>query len=148
MSKHLYEISGEYRGGLAGTGRLTAKSFEVAFSAPKDLGGAGEGTNPEELFGAAANACYLITLHAIFQFQKIEGITVSNSTQVEVEVSQPGNLKITRLRHFPRVKGLLDSAAKDRVFAALNRAEEMCVVGNTVRNNIEISIHPRFEEGK
>src|SRR3954471_23066563 len=37
---------------------------------PKELGGSGEGTNPEQLFAAGFAACFLSALHAVGRSEK------------------------------------------------------------------------------
>ncbi|MFJ9844087.1 osmotically inducible protein OsmC [Kitasatospora sp. NPDC101155] len=51
------EVAGEGRNG--GTARSTDGLLEHRLSIPKELGGAGDATNPEQLFAAGWAACYL-----------------------------------------------------------------------------------------
>jgi osmotically inducible protein OsmC len=46
-------------GGRNGTVKTSDGSFDLTFASPKELGGSGNGNNPEQLFAAGYAGCYL-----------------------------------------------------------------------------------------
>ncbi len=58
-TKVLYSTSAVATGGRDGRARTTDGSFEVALAVPKELGGNGQGNNPEQLFASGFAACFL-----------------------------------------------------------------------------------------
>lgn len=57
--KILYSTSSTATGGRDGKARTTDGSFEVTLGTPKELGGSGQGNNPEQLFASGYAACFL-----------------------------------------------------------------------------------------
>ena len=65
--------------GAGRDGRSVVKDSDLDFTmtAPKEMGGSGEGANPEQLFAAGYAACYHSALKAV---AKDKGVDVENST--------------------------------------------------------------------
>jgi hypothetical protein len=47
--QHEFRVTGHWQGGRAGQGETVAEHVSTMISLPKELGGAGRGTNPEEM---------------------------------------------------------------------------------------------------
>lgn len=60
--KKLYTAEIVAVGGREGKVYSPDHSFDMAIHKPKELGGSGEGTNPEQLLAAAWSACFLSAL--------------------------------------------------------------------------------------
>src|SRR5260370_31957806 len=58
MAKVLYTANAHVTGGRDGHGRTTDGELEVDLRVPKEMGGAGGGTNPEQLFAVGYAACF------------------------------------------------------------------------------------------
>ena len=59
MTKALYTAEAHVTGGRAdGHGRTSDGELEVDLRLPKEMGGQGDGTNPEELFAVGYAACF------------------------------------------------------------------------------------------
>ena len=56
-SKLMYQTTAINTGGRNGESHLPDGSFSVKVSTPKQMGGPGQGTNPEQLFAAGWSAC-------------------------------------------------------------------------------------------
>ena len=146
MSSCSYQVNSEYVGGLDGVGRVQAQGFELAFSAPKELHGAGQGTNPEELLTAAASACYLITLATILKFQGIEVRRISNKTEMDLKSTLP--MRITQIRHRPVIVVASGCSAETRakIEALIQRSEQACLVGQSLKPSVFITVAASIEE--
>ena len=71
-AEHAFECEGQWQGMLMkGAGSVRAGQIAHAITVPREMGGSGQGSNPEELLVAAANSCYLMTLAAVLQ---VEGV--------------------------------------------------------------------------
>ncbi|WP_395687212.1 organic hydroperoxide resistance protein [Aestuariivirga sp.] len=55
----LYTAHATSTGGRDGRGKTDDGKLDVALSLPKEMGGDGKGTNPEQLFAVGYSACYL-----------------------------------------------------------------------------------------
>ncbi|MPT24579.1 MAG: Ohr family peroxiredoxin [Starkeya sp.] len=58
-TKILYSTSATATGGRDGRSRTADGSLDVVLASPKELGGNGQGNNPEQLFAAGYAACFL-----------------------------------------------------------------------------------------
>ncbi|AZG47393.1 organic hydroperoxide resistance protein [Gordonia insulae] len=80
----VYTISSKAAGGgrdgevVSATGQI-----DLALQPPKEMGGSGEGSNPEELFSAGYAACFLGALRAT---SKQAGTPVSDDSTVTVTI--------------------------------------------------------------
>jgi osmotically inducible protein OsmC len=104
--KVLYTAHGSATGGRDGKGRTDDGKVDVTLSVPKEMGGVGTGTNPEQLFSVGYSACYLGALKFVAGKEKIKiddnakvsanvGIGERDDKQgfgltVDLEVSLPG----------------------------------------------------------
>lgn len=136
MSHH-FQTTATWTGGLEGNGSFTAHGLESRFSAPKNLGGAGVGTNPEELLLGAASTCFLITLAAVLSRRKIPFVRLALKSELEVVVD--GGLKATRVLHFPRVQlaAGTDELVQAETLKAIEAAEANCLVARAMSGNVD-----------
>jgi lipoyl-dependent peroxiredoxin len=61
----IYTTSAIASGGRDGHAATTDGSLDVKLARPKELGGKGNGNNPEQLFAAGYAACFLSSMHSI-----------------------------------------------------------------------------------
>src|SRR5262245_23693442 len=94
---HGFVARATWTGALAGASELAAPGLRTAVSASDELGGAGRGTNPEELFASAAASCYLMTLAIELQRRAlaVRELTVAS----ELAVQRHRGARITALVH-------------------------------------------------
>jgi peroxiredoxin-like protein len=136
---HTYTITGTWTGDRNSVGLIKTPAFEVQFSAPSNMGGPGEGTNPEELLLGAASGCYLITLSAILTKRKISFTKIDLSSEAFVE--EDGGLRVDRIEHRPTI--YLDKAADEaQVLTYAEHAEHACMVSSALRGNVEVTVIP------
>ena len=135
--KNLYTAealaSGDGRDGTAVTkdGKLS-----VALASPLELGGNGEGTNPEQLFAAGYAACFIGALKAVAGMQKITlpaDLAIDSSVDLG-KVGQGYGIAATLNVSIP---GMERDAAQKLVDAA----HQVCPYSNATRNNIDVRLH-------
>ena len=81
--KAVYTAHGSATGGRDGKGRTDDGKVDVTLSVPKEMGGTGTGTNPEQLFSVGYSACYLGALKFVAGKEKIK---VSDDAKVSANV--------------------------------------------------------------
>src|SRR3954471_5343142 len=73
MAQVLYTAEATVTGGRAnGHGRTTDGLLDVQLRSPKEMGGEGDGTNPEQLFAVGYAACFEGALGAVARREKVE----------------------------------------------------------------------------
>jgi Ohr subfamily peroxiredoxin len=103
---------------------------------PKELGGPGGGTNPEQLFAAGYAACFHSALRLAARQAKIEvGLTEVNAkVGLGKYDDKPGmHLKVELIA---RVPGVDQAVAEQLVHAA----HQLCPYSNATRGNIEVAV--------
>jgi Ohr subfamily peroxiredoxin len=130
----LYTAKVDVRSGRDGSihsddGRLDAR---LAF--PKNLGGDGNGTNPEQLFGAGYAACFGSTLAAI---GKAEQIPLTNvSIQSEVDMLHEAGTYDLAVRLVVRADGI----GRDALEGLIEKARQACPYARATRTSLATSI--------
>jgi lipoyl-dependent peroxiredoxin len=132
----IYTTSAIAVGGRDGNTGTTDGRFEVKVSRPKELGGKGDGTNPEQLFASGYAACFLSSM----QLLALRG-----------EANVPANAEVMATVGFgPRSEGglgieialdiTLPGVARREAEALIEKAHEICAYSNATRNNVAIKL--------
>lgn len=135
LEKVLYTAHATATGGRDGTARSSDGLLDVKLTPPKEMGGAGTGVNPEQLFAAGYSACFLGAMKFV---AGKEGITVPADAKIEGAVSigpipQGFGIKAELKISLP---GMDKAAAQDLV----NKAHQVCPYSNATRGNIEVTL--------
>ena len=139
LEKILYTARATTSGGRR-NGRSTSSDGQLAvtLNAPTELGGSGDGTNPEQLFAAGYSACFLGAMQFVAGTQKI---ALSPQTSIVADVGF-GPLADGR-KGFGIVVAMqitvpgLERAAAEALVAA---AHEVCPYSNATRGNVDVSL--------
>jgi Ohr subfamily peroxiredoxin len=124
-------------GGRAeGHGRTSDGRLEVDLRLPKEMGGAGDGTNPEELFAVGYAACFEGALGVVGRREHAEVGDVSITSHVSLLPNeQKGfDLAVALDVSLPQVS---DPEEAVRIVAA---AHQVCPYSNATRGNIEVTL--------
>lgn len=123
-------------GGRNGHVKSTSGRIDLDTRHPKEMGGTGEGTNPEELFSAAYAACFLGALRLV---AGNADIALDDATDITVEVGfgkDPAGgfgLTGTITGYLP---GLEQSVADDLVA----QAHQACPYSKATRGNVAVDV--------
>lgn len=123
-------------GGREGHVKSSTGKIDLNTNHPKEMGGSGEGTNPEELFSAGYAACFLGALRLVAKNEKIELDDASGITaQVGFGKDPAGGFAINAhlIGYLP---GLEQSAADE----LMNKAHEVCPYSKATRGNIDVTL--------
>jgi len=132
LDKVLYTARTHATGGRDGNGRSDDGRIEVKLSSP---GAAGNGTNPEQLFGVGYSACFLGAMKAVAP--KV-GVTVPADTAIDAEV----DLGPTSLGYgiAVRLKITVPGLERAKAEQLVAEAHKVCPYSNATRNNIAVDI--------
>jgi Ohr subfamily peroxiredoxin len=129
-----YTTKATTKGGRNGRAVLDNGGLALAMALPKEMGGAGDGHNPEQLFALGYSSCYGQAILALGKKHDIDGADarvtcavtldkddISFALKVELTVSIPG-------------------ADKDKVKALVEDAHRICPYSRATRGNIPVTL--------
>ena len=123
-------------GGRDGHVRSSDGKIDLDTRPPKEVGGSGEGVNPELLFSAGYSACFLGALRLVARNDKVD---VDDATSVTAQVgfgpdSEGGfGLTVQLIGYLP---GLEQSVADD----LMGKAHQVCPYSKATRGNIDVKL--------
>jgi lipoyl-dependent peroxiredoxin len=135
LIKSLYTARATAHGGRSGHAVSSDGVLDVDIRPPKEMGGPGGATNPEQLFAAGYAACFQSALAVVGRRQ---GVDTSGSL-VEADVSIgtiPGGgygLAVTIKITIPGVDG-------DTTRSLAEAAHQVCPYSNATRGNIDVTL--------
>ncbi|GGS73706.1 organic hydroperoxide resistance protein [Streptomyces griseoviridis] len=120
--------------GRDGRVRTDDGKLDVVVNPPKEMGGSGAGTNPEQLFAAGYSACFQGALGVV---ARQEGVDISGSTvtaKVGIGKNDEGfGLIVEISAALPAVD---DATARD----LLEKAHRVCPYSKATRGNITVTL--------
>jgi lipoyl-dependent peroxiredoxin len=137
MSRVLYTAKATVTGGRAeGHGRTDDGALDVQLRLPKELGGDGGGTNPEELFAVGFASCFESAMGVIGRREKVEVGDVSIDSRVSLLPTEERGFKLAVELDvtLPQVQ---DPEQAARIVAA---AHKVCPYSNATRGNIDVKL--------
>ena len=127
-----YTANATATGGREGIAKSDDGRLDVKLSTPKNLGGDdGQGTNPEQLFGAGYAACFIGALKHVAGAEKI---TLPSDLYINSEVSIgpiEGGFGIA-----VKLSISLGDMDKAQAEALVEKADQVCPYSNATRGNI------------
>jgi lipoyl-dependent peroxiredoxin len=132
IEKVLYTAKTHTTGGREGASRSSDGRLDVKLSTPGSLG---EGTNPEQLFGAAWSACFIGALTGAARAQQL-ALPVGTSVDAEIDLGTGDNAYFLQARLNVSLPGLDAEVAQ----ALVERAHQSCPYSKATRGNIDVVI--------
>lgn len=136
-TKILYSTSATATGGRDGQARTTDGSFEVTLGTPKELGGNGQGNNPEQLFASGYAACFIGAMKFVAAQGQHARVPADASVTATVGIGPRSDkgfgLAVELVVSLP---GLDRDAAE----ALVAEADTVCPYSHAVRGNIDVKI--------
>lgn len=106
---------------------------------PKEMGGSGDGVNPELLFSAGYAACFLGALRLVAKNEKVTLDEASGITaKVGIGKGEDGGFGLT-VELIGYLPGLEQSAADD----LMEKAHGVCPYSKATRGNIDVSLRAK-----
>src|SRR6195952_1630483 len=102
---------------------------------PKEMGGSGDGTNPEQLFAAGYAACFLSAIHGVGRATKVDTKDAGVSASVSIgKISERGfGLAVELDVYLPNVPA-------DRRQEVIDLAHQTRPYSNATRGNIDVAL--------
>lgn len=135
LEKIDYTAEATTTGGRDGHAKTSDGKVDLGLALPREMGGTGEGTNPEQLFACGYSACFLSALKFVAGKEKVAvprdaaitarvgiGSTPTGfGLQVELRISLPG-------------------IARDEAQTLVDKAHTVCPYSNATRGNIDVTL--------
>ncbi|MGM0827679.1 MAG: organic hydroperoxide resistance protein [Bacillota bacterium] len=133
IEKKLYTATVNVQGGRDGKAVSSDENLNVDLRYPKELGGNGSGTNPEQLFAAGFAACFEGAMGTVLRKKNIkaEGITIASHVTLGKDADDGYVLAITM---DITIKGVETSMTEEIVA----EAHKVCPYAKATRGNIEV----------
>jgi Ohr subfamily peroxiredoxin len=109
--------------------------LDVIVNPPKELGGSGAGTNPEQLFAAGYSACFQSALGVVGRQAKADLSDSRVTAKVGLGKTGDGGFGLT-----VELAVLLPNVDAATAKTLVEKAHEVCPYSNATRGNIEVSL--------
>jgi osmotically inducible protein OsmC len=123
--------SGREGRAVSSDGRL-----DVVLAAPRELGGSGAGTNPEQLFAAGYAACFASALGLVARQRRVEGFDASVTADVSLSGNGRQGFGLAVVLRVELPAGF--DEALGREFVGI--AHQVCPYSNATRGNIPVEL--------
>jgi lipoyl-dependent peroxiredoxin len=136
VEKVLYTARATAEGGRDGRTATDDGKLDVTVAPQKELGGTGDGTNPEQLFAAGFASCFHSALKTVARKtrQDVDGSTVTAEVGIGPINGGTGyGLEVALVVSLPT----LERAAAEELVA---KAHEVCPYSNATRGNIKFTL--------
>lgn len=135
VEKVIYRAEATATGGRNGRAKSSDGKFEAKLAVPPEMGGNGDGVNPEQLFAAGYSSCFIGAMQFVAGKEKV---TLPADTQITGKVgigavSQGFGIEVELVISIP---GMEKAAAK----AIVEKAHQVCPYSNATRGNIEVKL--------
>jgi Ohr subfamily peroxiredoxin len=136
MANALYTAHARVTGGRAGHGRTTNGELDVELRTPREMGGAGGGTNPEQLFAVGYAACFESALGVVARRHHVDAGEITIDSAVSLLPTADGGFKVAVI-----LDVALPSVSDRETAAQLIRgAHEVCPYSIATRGNIDVDL--------
>ena len=135
LDKVVYTAHAHTTGGRDGQSASDDGMLNVKLSPPKAMGGAGTGTNPEQLFAAGYSACFMGAMKHVAGMKKI-AVPADAAIDASVDIGPiPAGFGIA-------AKLVVSLPGMDRAVAQdlIDTAHKVCPYSNATRGNIVVDL--------
>ncbi|RRS03575.1 organic hydroperoxide resistance protein [Aquabacterium soli] len=136
LDKVLYTAHATATGGRDGRAVSSDGILDISLARPVEMGGKGDGTNPEQLFAAGYSACFLGAMGFVAGQQK-KGLP--NGTQIAGDVAIgpiPNGFGIAVVLNIT-----LPGLPREEAEALVHAAHQVCPYSNATRGNISVTLN-------
>jgi Ohr subfamily peroxiredoxin len=135
IEKVIYQAHATSTGGRDGSTRTSDGLLDLKLAVPREMGGAGGGVNPEQLFAAGYSACFIGAMKFVAGTQKL-ALPADTHIDATVGIGQiPQGFGI-EVQLVVTIPGMERTAAE----ALVAKAHAVCPYSNATRGNIEVTI--------
>ena len=128
-----YVTSATTKGGRNGRAMLDNGALALAMALPKELGGAGDGHNPEQLFALGYSSCFGQAILVVAKKHGIDGQAAKVTADVTLDVANGFSLAV-------ELKVSIPGADRDKVQALVEEAHTVCPYSKATKGNIPVKL--------
>jgi Ohr subfamily peroxiredoxin len=128
-----YATSATTKGGRNGRAMLDDGALALAMALPKELGGAGDGHNPEQLFALGYSACFGQAILVVAKKHGIDGQAAKVTTDVTLKTDGGFSLAV-------ELKVSIPGADKAKAQAVIEEAHTICPYSKATKGNIPVKL--------
>jgi lipoyl-dependent peroxiredoxin len=129
-----YVTSATTKGGRSGRAILDNGALALAMALPKEMGGSGEGHNPEQLFALGYSSCYGQAIVLLGKKHGLDGADARVTCTVTLDKDATSfGLKVD-------LKVSIPGADKAKVQALAEDAHTICPYSKATRGNIPVTL--------
>jgi Ohr subfamily peroxiredoxin len=129
-----YVITATTTGGRNGRAMLQGGGLALAMAFPKELGGSGEGHNPEQLFALGWSACFGQAILALAKKHGLDGQDARVTCSVAIDKDE------TSFALKAELKVSIPGADKAKVQALVEDAHKICPYSKATRGNVPVRL--------
>lgn len=133
--KILYTTTVTARNGRSGEAQSDDGLLRVRLSMPKELGGSGLATNPEQLFAAGYAACFENAVIHVARQRKLPVTSTWVRSSISMGVREDGAFGLTA-----SLEVHLEALDEAEAQAVIAEADRLCPYSNAIRGNVEKTI--------
>ncbi|MGF1844617.1 organic hydroperoxide resistance protein [Vibrio clamense] len=130
----LYTTSATAMAGRSGQVSTDDNMLSLALSYPKEMGGSGDATNPEQLFAAGYSACFSNAILHVARETKVAIKSAPTTATVGIGPNENGGFALTVSLS---VELDLD---QEQATALVQTAHQVCPYSNAVLGNIDVQL--------
>jgi lipoyl-dependent peroxiredoxin len=128
-----YHTSASTKGGRNGRAMLDNGGLALAMALPKDLGGAGDGHNPEQLFAIGYSACFGQAILVLAKKHDVDGQAAKVTADVTLNTDAGFSLAV-------ELKVSVPGADRAKVQALVEEAHTICPYSKATKGNIPVKL--------
>jgi lipoyl-dependent peroxiredoxin len=136
IEKAIYTARSKAMGGRVGTAKSDDGQINLKLDRPVEMGGKGDGTNPEQLFAVGYTACFIGALRVVAGKRHMripEDVAIDSAVSFGPLAGEAGGfgIAVAMTIHLP---GIEKATAEELV----HRAHQVCPYSNATRGNIDV----------
>jgi Ohr subfamily peroxiredoxin len=133
LTKRLYTAEATVQGGRDGHGRSSDGVLDFDVRPPVELGGSGDGTNPEQLFALGYGACFQSAMSLVGRRLRVDTNESTVTSRVTLGSTEGGRYGIA-----VELDVAIPGVDRDTAERVVNGAHEVCPYSNATRGNVEV----------
>lgn len=133
--KVVYTTAAVNTGAREGESHTPDRSYEVKVDTPKEMGGSGDGTNPEQLFALGYSACF----HAALDHYKKEE-KIDNKSQVTLTVHLMKDPDDGGFKLGVEIEVGIEDMSEEQAQKLADKAHAFCPYSKATKGNIEATV--------
>lgn len=138
LEKIIYTAHAKATGGREGTASTPDGKLNLKLDTPIEMGGKGDGANPEQMFAVGYSACFIGALKYVASSMKV---ALPASTEIDAQVSfgtRPAGAKGFNIEVAMAVK--IPGMAREQAEALVHEAHQVCPYSNATRGNVDVHL--------